>query len=93
MLVITVGSAPLLAVAVRQSFPGRGVARVLMISPFFVMPTVSALIWKNLLMHPVNGLFAWIARGLGLRAVDWFADLPLTSSSSSSPGSGCRSPS
>ena len=26
------------------------------------MPTVSALIWKNMMMHPVNGLFAWITR-------------------------------
>jgi sorbitol/mannitol transport system permease protein len=50
-----------------------------MISPFFVMPTVSALIWKNLLMNPVNGLFAAIARGMGLPVLDWFADAPLSS--------------
>jgi sorbitol/mannitol transport system permease protein len=43
------------------------------------MPTVSALIWKNMLMHPVNGLFAWITTGLGLGPIDWFANLPLTS--------------
>jgi sorbitol/mannitol transport system permease protein len=30
-------------------------------------------------MHPVNGLFAWIARGLGLPPVDWLATLPLFS--------------
>jgi sorbitol/mannitol transport system permease protein len=50
-----------------------------MISPFFVMPTVSALIWKNLLMNPVNGLFAAIARGFGLPPLDWFATVPLIS--------------
>ena len=43
------------------------------------MPTVSALIWKNLLINPVNGLFAAIARGLGLPPLDWFAAAPLTS--------------
>jgi sorbitol/mannitol transport system permease protein len=40
---------------------------------------VSALIWKNMLMHPVNGLFAFIARSLGFEAVDFFGSLPLTS--------------
>ena len=38
----------------------------MVIAPFFVMPTVSALIWKNLLMHPVQGLFAWFANLLGM---------------------------
>jgi sorbitol/mannitol transport system permease protein len=79
VLVITVGLGAILAALFETSFPGRGVARVMMISPFFVMPTVSALIWKNLLMNPVNGLFAWIARGMGLPAVDWFASAPLGS--------------
>ncbi|NER84724.1 MAG: sugar ABC transporter permease [Leptolyngbya sp. SIO1D8] len=77
VLCITISLGTLLAVLFNQTFPGRGIARVLAISPFFVMPTVSALIWKNMLMHPVNGLFAQITRGLGLGAVDWFADLPL----------------
>ena len=77
VLFITISLGTLLAVLFNQTFPGRGMARVLAISPFFVMPTVSALIWKNMLMHPVNGLFAQITRGLGLGAIDWFADLPL----------------
>jgi sorbitol/mannitol transport system permease protein len=29
-------------------------------------------------MHPVNGLFAWICRSLGLPVVDFFANWPLT---------------
>lgn len=77
VLVITIGLGTLLAVLFNQDFAGRGVARVLAISPFFVMPTVSALIWKNMLMHPVNGLFAQITQALGLGAIDWFADVPL----------------
>jgi sorbitol/mannitol transport system permease protein len=43
------------------------------------MPTVSALIWKNLLMHPVNGLIAYITRSAHLGVVDWFGRWPLTS--------------
>jgi sorbitol/mannitol transport system permease protein len=78
VLVITIVCAAVLASLFETRFPGRGIARVLMISPFFVMPTVSALIWKNLLMHPVNGLIAWITRGLGLGVIDFFADWPLT---------------
>jgi sorbitol/mannitol transport system permease protein len=79
VLVITVVLGTLLAVLFDQDFAGRGVARLFAIAPFFVMPTVSALIWKNMLMHPVNGLFAWISRSLGFGPIDWFADLPLTS--------------
>ncbi len=79
VLVITVVLGTLLAVLFDQPFFGRGVARLLVIAPFFVMPTVSALIWKNMLMHPVNGVFAWVTRSLGLGVVDWFADVPLPS--------------
>ncbi|HET6466876.1 MAG TPA: sugar ABC transporter permease [Geminicoccaceae bacterium] len=79
VLVITVGLGTLLAVLFDQDFWGRGVARLLVIAPFFVMPTVSALIWKNMLMHPVNGLFAFVSRSLGLPVVDFFTALPLTS--------------
>jgi sorbitol/mannitol transport system permease protein len=79
VLVITVVLGTLFAVLFDQEFWGRGIARLLVIAPFFVMPTVSALVWKNLLMHPVNGLFVFFAGLLGLSPVDWFANLPLTS--------------
>ncbi len=79
VLVITVGGGTLLAVLFDQEFWGRGVARLLAIAPFFVMPTVSALIWKNMLMHPVNGLFAFVSRTLGLPVIDFFTNFPLTS--------------
>ena len=79
VLVITVGLGTLLAVLFDQDFYGRGIARLLAIAPFFVMPTVSALVWKNMLMHPVNGLFAFFARSLGLEAIDFFGRFPLSS--------------
>ena len=79
VLVITVGLGTLLAVLYDQPFPGQGVARLLAIAPFFVMPTVSALVWKNLMMHPIYGVFGALARGVGLQPVDWFADHPMLS--------------
>ncbi|QEA40705.1 sugar ABC transporter permease [Pistricoccus aurantiacus] len=79
VLAITVIGGTLLAILFQQEFFGRGVARVLAISPFFVMPTVSALVWKNMMMHPANGVLAWVAELFGLPAVDWFSSLPLTS--------------
>ena len=78
VLVITVGLGTLLAVLFDQDFFGRGVARVLAIAPFFVMPTVSALVWKNMMMHPVNGVIAFLLRSVGLQPIDWFGSAPLT---------------
>jgi sorbitol/mannitol transport system permease protein len=60
-----------------QPIWGRNFVRLMVIAPFFVMPTVSALVWKNLLMHPVSGLFAWIMTSVGLQPIDWFADYPM----------------
>ncbi|MBB4266597.1 ABC transporter permease subunit [Roseospira visakhapatnamensis] len=79
VLVISVGGGLLMALLLDQPFFGRGIVRLLVIAPFFVMPTVSALVWKNMLMHPVYGLFAWVARGVGLEPVDWLSSAPLLS--------------
>ncbi|AEQ53880.1 carbohydrate ABC transporter permease [Pelagibacterium halotolerans] len=79
VLAITLVGGTLLALLLDQPMFGQGIVRLLVIAPFFVMPTVSALVWKNMLMHPVNGLFAWIARTFGLQPVDWFAHVPLFS--------------
>jgi len=79
VLLISVTGGIFLALLLDQPIAGQGVVRLLVIAPFFVMPTVTALVWKNMLMHPVYGLFAWVARGLGLQPVDWFAHLPLFS--------------
>ena len=67
------------AVLLNQNFFGRGLARVLAIAPFFIMPTVSALIWKNLFMNPVSGLFAWLLSLFGLGPIDWFTHVPMIS--------------
>jgi sorbitol/mannitol transport system permease protein len=58
---------------------GQGVVRLLVLAPFFVMPTVSALVWKNMFLNPVNGLFAHLAGALGLQPYDFLASAPLAS--------------
>ena len=52
VLIITVVFGTLLAVLFERKFFGRNIAALLVIAPFFVMPTVSALLWKNMLLHP-----------------------------------------
>jgi len=77
VLVINVVVGTLVALLLDQAIVGRTIVRLMVIAPFFVMPTVSALVWKNLLMHPVSGLFAFFATSVGLTPIDWFADAPL----------------
>jgi len=77
VLAITICVGIGLALLLEAATFGRGVLRILVISPFFVMPTVSSLIWKNLLMQPQGGFFAWVANVFGLPAFDWFGHAPL----------------
>ena len=79
VLLISVIGGVLLAVLFDQDFFGRGIARLLVIAPFFVMPTVSALIWKNMLLHPVYGLLAAAMHALGLQPIDWLGQYPMFS--------------
>ena len=79
VLIITIVGGILLAVLLDQPIWGQGIVRILVIAPFFVMPTVSALVWKNMFMNPVNGLFGQLAAGLGLPPFDFLAHAPLAS--------------
>lgn len=74
ILIITVILGLAIAVLINRSFPGRGIVRVLLISPFFVMPAVNAVLWINMILDPVLGLQGIAVGGLnnlieGLR--DW----------------------
>ncbi len=64
------------ALLLNRRFPLRGLVRSLMIAPFFVMPTVNAQVWTNLLFNPVFGLFAWLTSTLGFGRVDILANAP-----------------
>ena len=79
VLIATIVFGTAFAVLFDQEFFGQGVARLFVIAPFFVMPTVAALVWKNLLMDPVSGLFAFFARSIGLEPITWFTNAPLFS--------------
>ncbi len=56
ILILTVILGLAIAVLINRNFPGRGIVRVLLISPFFVMPAVNAVLWINMLLDPVLGL-------------------------------------
>ena len=77
VIAITVVGGIALALLINDPFPGRGVVRMLLISPFFVMPTVNALMWKHMMMNPIYGVFAQIAQFVGLQPIDFMADWPL----------------
>jgi sorbitol/mannitol transport system permease protein len=79
VLLITVVGGIALALLLDQPMFGQGIVRILVISPFFVMPPVAALVWKNMIMHPGYGVFADIAKFFGAQPVDWFAQYPLFS--------------
>jgi len=79
VIVITVVLGTALALLVNDPFPGRGIVRVLLISPFFVMPTANALLWKHMMMNPVYGVLAQVAIFFGTTPVDWLTDHPLFS--------------
>ena len=79
VLVITVVLGILLALLLDQPMWGQGIVRILVIAPFFVMPTVSALVWKNMFMDPVNGIFSHVWRFFGADPVSWLSDAAMPS--------------
>ena len=79
VLFITVVLGILLALLLDQPLWGQGIVRILVIAPFFVMPTVSGLVWKNMFMDPVNGFFAHIWRAFGVEPIQWLSQASLPS--------------
>lgn len=70
----------LIALLLDRAFPGRGIVRTMMITPFLVVPVAAALVWKHALFNPdyglLNGLLTWL---FGPEAVqpDWLTSAPL----------------
>lgn len=74
ILILTVVFGVFIAILINKSFPGQGIVRILLISPFFVMPAVNAVLWINMILDPVLGLQGLAVSGLnnyieGLRAL------------------------
>jgi sorbitol/mannitol transport system permease protein len=76
---ITVAGGLAIAMLINDPFPGQSFVRILLISPFFVMPTVNALLWKHMMMNPIYGVLAQVWTFFGLEPVNWLQDLPLFS--------------
>jgi sorbitol/mannitol transport system permease protein len=68
-----------LALLLNRDFPLRSIVRTLLITPFLIMPTVSAVLWKNVLFNPAFGLIAAVYAMLGLPRPDPLADAPMLS--------------
>ena len=64
VIALTVGLGLAIAVLINRSFAGRGIVRVMLISPFFVMPAVNAVLWINMILDPVLGLNGLAVEGL-----------------------------
>ncbi len=79
ILLITIVGGILFALLLDQPMFGQGIVRILVIAPFFVMPTVSALVWKNMFFNVDNGLFSYLYKGLGLQPYDFLSQAPLFS--------------
>lgn len=79
VILITVVLGMGLALLIDEAFPGRAAVRLLLISPFFVMPTVNALLWKHMMMHPIYGALAQVSIFFGFTPVEWLSDHPLVS--------------
>lgn len=79
VLAVTIIFGILLAILLNQPMWGQGVMRILVISPFFIMPTVSALVWKNMFMDPNYGLLAHLWMSFGAEPVQWMSRESLSS--------------
>lgn len=79
ILTLTVILGLAIAVMVNRNFPGRGIVRVLLISPFFVMPAVNGVLWINMILDPVLGLQGIAVGGLN-NMIDGLRDFPVLGS-------------
>ena len=78
-VVVTLAFGMALALLLNRDFPGKGIVRTMLITPFLIMPTVSAVLWKNVLFNPAFGLLAAVAAMLGFPRPDMLQDLPMVS--------------
>ena len=76
IIILTVIFGLAISILINRTFPGRGIVRVLLISPFFVMPSVNAVLWINMILDPVLGLNGLAIEGVNQILKD-LQDLPL----------------
>jgi sorbitol/mannitol transport system permease protein len=76
ILFLTVALGVMIVVLINKAFPGQGIVRVLLISPFFIMPAVNAVLWINMILDPVLGLNGLAVGGINSVIAD-LKDAPL----------------
>ncbi len=79
VVIITFVLGMIFALLLNRPFWGRGLARTLLISPFLVMPVVTAVLWKNVLLNPTIGLVSYLLSLFGLPPIDWLAHYAMPS--------------
>jgi sorbitol/mannitol transport system permease protein len=84
VVIISVILGLVLAILLDRKFPGRGLARTLLIAPFLIMPTAAALLWKHAIYNPDYGLLNGTLNGIwqlfGAEegpTVDWVSSHPM----------------
>lgn len=69
----------ILALLLDRRFPGRGVARTLLITPFLIMPVAGAMLWSISMFNPSYGLVNFAVGLIGVAPVDWTSQYPVLS--------------
>ncbi|MGI9862898.1 sugar ABC transporter permease [Moorella naiadis] len=66
-----------LALLLHRPIPGKSLIRTLLMSPFLVMTSVVAIIWKNMLLDPTYGFVNNMNRMIGLPMIDLVGSHPM----------------
>jgi sorbitol/mannitol transport system permease protein len=67
------------ALLLNRPFPGRGLARTMLISPFLMMPVAAAVLWKNVLLDPSFGISAYLLSIFGIKNFYLIEEFPMGS--------------
>lgn len=68
-----------LALLLDRKFLGQGVVRTMLITPFLIMPVVSAILWSISMFNPTYGLVNWVIGLVGIPPIAWTSQYPFLS--------------
>ena len=68
-----------LAVLLDRKFPGQGIARTLLITPFLIMPVVAGNIWKTQMLNATFGVINNVLEAVGIGSIEFVSRFPLLS--------------
>lgn len=83
-IVLTVGTVAgagivgiVLALMLLRTFPGKGIVRTLLMTPFLVMTPVIAIIWKDMLLDPLYGFVNAFLHVFGVGPINFLGRWPM----------------